>query len=83
VYDPDIPSEVWFFLPNDNNEVIIKELDTKANTIIDAKGNILEDINISTTRELVLHPTKRTGRMYTINLLSIDDDELELITRLR
>jgi hypothetical protein len=61
----DIPSEVWFLVPFEHNEGLIKELEANA--------------NISTTGETCRLRSGVLGRSFKIDLLSLDKDELEQI----
>jgi hypothetical protein len=65
----DVPSAVWFTLPFDNNDALIKKLE----------GNDL----IGTTGETVQARPDMFGRGFVIDLASLGDDELDRITCLR
>ena len=76
--DADIPSEVLFSLPIDNNEALIEQLD-------DFVGTTGETVMIQATGGPAgsVRPAM-LGRCFIIDLLSpLDDDELDRITCLR
>jgi len=65
----DVPSAVWFTLPFQNNAALIKDLE----------HNEL----VGTTGETVQVRPDMFGRGFVIDLASLDDDELDLLTSLR
>jgi len=67
--NPDVPSAVFFSVPLDNNKALIEELE--------ATGYF------GTTGETVHMPGLPGvfGRSFVVDLISLDDDELEQITR--
>lgn len=76
--DADIPSEVMFSVPFDNNEALIEKLD-------DLVGTTGETVMIPATKDPAgaVRPAM-LGRCFTIDLLSpLDDDDPDRITCLR